>query len=831
MNFYKALTAITCGILLCGTVSAQSLTRVKGIVTDAITGDPVARASVMFTGTTTGVSTDKDGVYSLETRENVGHIEVSSLSYDAQTIPVKHGAFNTVDVKLEPSVMQMAVVAVRPGINPAHPILDSVMRYKYRNDPSLKESYQYTTYTKMDLSLANKTEFRNKRLQKNFGFVFEKLDTSAITGQVYLPVMITESTSEYYYRKNPRLEREVITASRISGIDDYNFAQFTGALHADVNVYDNYINLFGVNVPSPLCEHGRAFYEYTLIDRFDVDGRKTYFIYFEPKSLANPVFQGEIYIDEGDWALRSAKMRLAKGINVNWLRSLYVENVNGIVADGSTWFKKQDRIVADLSLSMADSSKLISVMGQREINYSDIKVNTEIPEEVVEKRNNMAVSTDVLKNDEQFWAGVRPYELTEREKDIYAMVDSVKNVPMFRTVYDVINTFVVGYKKAGPVEVGTIYKIFSFNKLEGARFQLGLRTNTDFSRTVRIGGYGAYGTTDREFKGGGDIEFMLGRQRYSKLTLHGSRDVVQLSAGRDLFATGNLFSSIFARGETEKLVMMDKFGIQHQQEWTPGFENTFAFDWRDLSPSEYVPFTRPDGTSMNDLRSSEIMLNTRLSKNEVIHNKPFKRVNISTKYPILNIGLAAGLKDVFDSDFEYYRTTLNVDYKFNLPPLGRSHLDITAGKIFGRVPYPLLKIHEGNATYFYDNSAFSCMNFYEFASDTWASLMYEHHFKGFFLGRIPLMKKLQWREVFIYKMLWGTLADKNDGSAPNHTAILNFPDGMTSVSKPYIETGAGIENIFRFIRVNAIWRLTHRDSHAGEEVDNFAINLSMYIDF
>ena len=139
-------------------------------------------------------------------------------------------------------------------------------------------------------------------------------------------------------------------------------------------------------------------------------------------------------------------------------------------------------------------------------------------------------------------------------------------------------------------------------------------------------------------------------------------------------------------------------------------------------------------------------------------------------------------------------------------------------------------MHEGNATYFYDKNAFSCMDFYEFASDTWASLIYEHNFKGFILGHIPLIKKLKWREVFIYKMLWGSLSDRNNGSM-DRGAILDFPAGMTSVSKPYIETGVGIENIFRIIRVNAVWRLTHRDNHAGRKVDNFAINVGMQLSF
>ena len=812
------------------TVQAQS-TRVRGIVTDASNGEPLPFVSVTFPGTAVGTSTDLEGHYNLEIRDTVTQLSAIFLSYETQTVTLTPGAFQTIDFKLVPIVNELDLVQVKPGPNPAHPILDSVSFYKFRNDPARKESYRYSAYTKMELDMANLDGFRNKRMQRNFGFVFEYLDTSAMTGRAYLPVMITESTSDYYYRKNPHLNREVVTASRISGVDDYNFAQFTGGLYVEVNLYDNYINIFEVNIPSPLCDHGRTFYNYYLIDSMDYDGRKTYHIRFHPRNLGSPVFDGEMNIDATDWALRSAKMRLAKGINVNWLRDLFIENTNELVEDGSTWFKKQDRIVADLSLTMADSSKMISFMAQRQIDYSDIRVNETIPDEIVKLRNNITLDNRVLKNEEDYWADVRPYELTEKEKGIYNMVDSVKNVPMFRNIYDLINTIAVGYQKTGPVEIGSLYSLYSFNDLEGGRVQLGIRTNKDFSEKIRLSGYGAYGFKDEEFKGGGSVEYLFNSQPFRKLTLSGKHDVLQLSASNNLLAHGNLLSSVFARGDTERLVMLNQAKIHYEQEWNPGLTNTLSMEWREMLPTKYVDFTRPDGTSLYHIRATEVTLGTRFSRDEIIHRKPFTKYHMGSEYPVFNIELSAGLKDVFQCDYEYYRTVFNMDFRFNIPPMGRSRLNATAGKIFGTVPYPLLKIHEGNATYFYMENAFSCMDFYEFASDTWASIFYEHHFRGFFLGRIPLMKKLQWREVFIFKALWGSISEKNDGSATGHRAILDFPTGMSSVSKPYLETGFGIENIFRIFRVDAVWRLTHRNNHAGQKVDNFAVNLSVHFDF
>ena len=240
---------------------------------------------------------------------------------------------------------------------------------------------------------------------------------------------------------------------------------------------------------------------------------------------------------------------------------------------------------------------------------------------------------------------------------------------------------------------------------------------------------------------------------------------------------------------------------------------------------------RPDGTPLSTISSTIVHLNTRLSKNEIIVRKPFDKYSLGSDYPILSIDLAAGIKGVFKNDYEFYRLVASINYSLQISPIGTSEFFLTGGKIFGKVPYPLLKLHEGNATYFYDSYAFSCMNYYEFASDAWFSFFYEHHFKGFFLGKIPLMKKLKWREVFVFKGLIGTLADKNNGNLENTDAILRFPAGLGAVSKPYFETGIGIENIFRLFRVDAIWRLTHRKGMPGQDIQNFAVNISVNLNF
>lgn len=818
-------------VLLGNTVFSQT-TRVRGRVTDARTGEVLPLVNVVFRGTTVGITTDFDGAYFLETRADVSELQASFVGYELSAVKINKGAFNAVDFSLVPLTFDLDEVKVVPGENPAHAILRHVIENKKRNNPYENSTYKCAIYTKMELDITNiKPGFKNKKLQQNFGFVFNYMDTSAVTGKAFLPVMISESFADYYYRKSPGLSREVVKASRISGIqEDATLAQFTGHLHVNINLYDNYVSVFDVKFASPLCDHGLMYYKYFLVDSVQKDGRKIYKIRFHPKGLSTPVLDGEVNIDSMTWALESAKVQMPKKLNVNWIRNLVFENQNALLND-SVWFPKRDKLFADFSIHPKDSSKIASFLGHRQVDYSDVVLNEAIPREILKMDNDVIMLPDVLKNDEQFWDTLRPDELSEREKQIYGMVDSIKNTPLYRNIYDIVNTVLFGYYDTKYIGIGPYHKLYSFNKLEGNRFQLGAKTTTDWSKKIQLFGHIAYSDKDNKIKGGGGVSYLFNELPTSMLTIAYKHDVLQLGAGPAAFTTGSFMGSVFSRGGNDRLSPVNQWDIRFEKEWVQGFTNTFSAQWRTIYPSPYVQFVSPDGDIYNSIHTTILGLNTRLSKNEVIVRKPFENFSLGSDYPIIGVDMSLGLKGISKNDYEFYRLELSVAHDFDIAPLGKSDFIVSGGKIFGKVPYPLLKLHEGNATYFYDRSAFSCMNFYEFASDMWASLSWEHHFRGFFLGKIPLLKKLKWREVFTFKALVGRLSDRNNGSLPDTKAVLFFPEGMSSVSKPYFETGVGIENIFRIFRVDAIWRLSHRQDVPGQNVQNFAVNFSIHLNF
>lgn len=817
--------------LFCGTVTAQT-TRVRGRVVDAATKKPLDAVSVVFPGTTVGALTDEKGLFAIEFRDTVSRVQAMCIGYETQTVPVKPRAFNTVEIKLTESGFDIEDVVILSGPNPAHPLLDSVNKYKYRNDPSRLERYSVSTYTKMELGLSNikKTEFKSKRMQKNFGFIFNHVDTSAMTGQAYLPMMISESRSKYYRSKSPEISREVVESSRISGFDDSQMvAQFTGQLYADVNFYDNYIDLFNIRFAGPLSQHGRMLYNYFLVDSMHIDGRKTYKIRFHPKGLATPVLDGEVNIDSATYALHSAHVHMPKGQNVNWIRHLIIDNENVMLND-TLWFRSNDRLSADFSVVMADSSKMSSFIGTREVHYSNLKMGELPPNDVMRMHGNIVAQDEVTHNDEAYWDSVRPYELSEKEKSIYRMVDSVQHAPLYRDIYAIINTVLGGHYNTKYIGIGPYFRLISFNKQEGFRAQIGGRTTKEFSPKVRLSGFVAYGTRDEAVKGGAAVELMFRKSLTRKMKFEYKHDMAQMGESNHALSGSNILGSVMSRGN-KRLSMIDEASAAYEHEWRHGFSNTLSVVAQNIHANPLVPLVWPDGTPADAVGNLAVRLGMRLSFHETILRQAFDKIYMRTDYPVIGLDVTAGIKGVIPGSYDYCSLSANVNYRLSMPPIGYSNISLQGGHIFGQVPYILLKLPEGNSTYFYDRFAFSCMNFYEFAADSWATLFYEHHFNGFLLGKIPLLKRMKMREVLVFKGIYGTLSDKNDGSMADTRAVMYFPPGMTSLSKPYMEMGFGIENIFRVARIDFIWRLTHRDASMYQDVQNFAVNLSVNLHF
>jgi hypothetical protein len=686
-----ALILAVSAIFSLSSVAVAQTTKVKGRVTDAKTGEPIPFASVFFKNTTIGVSSDLDGYYTMETRKPTdGILCAMIIGYDQQESPIVKGGFKEVNFALNEQVTNLNAIVVKPDDHYVRSILKNIDDNKYRNNPEERERYDCSIYSKMELDLTNANEqIKSKLLRKNFGFVFNYMDTSVISGQPYLPVMISESNSHFYHQKNPVVNKEVINASKISGIkDEYTLAQFTGNMNVKTNFYENYITIFGVQLPSPISSVGTVYYNYYLIDSTMTDGRKTYKIRYHPSKLvSSPVFDGEMSIDAKDFALKEIHAKLKKGSNVNWIRDLVIDVENERVASGnaeekksvgsledSVWFFKQDKVYADFSVTLRDSSKMISFLGRRQVDYLRPRFDAQLPDSVAKVNTSVIVNGDVLNNDESYWDKVRPYALTTKESNIYKMVDSIKNVPLYRNIYTVLNTVFNGYYNTKYVGFGPYFKVFSFNNLEGARFQMGARTTDGLSKKWRFMLYGAYGTKDQDFKGGGTVEYVINRQPTKKLTLSFKHDVLQLGKGIDAFTEGNILSSVLAKGNSQKLSPVNDFSLQYLHEWRTGFDNTFAIESRRIYSNRYVPMYTPDSTHVTSVAANQVHITARFSWNETVTRGVFDKQYMFTKFPIITVDLIGAVKGLSNNSYSYFRTEGKIEYNLRLPPIGVSNI-------------------------------------------------------------------------------------------------------------------------------------------------------------
>ena len=811
-------------LLLLSLAAAAQSTKVRGIVRDAESGEPIPFASVYFDGTVIGISTDLEGRYTLETRaEDITTLTAHLIGYEPETKAVNKGAFSEVDFLLKPDLRQLEAALVRPDDRYIRSILARLDQARRRHDPDRADVWRTRLYSKIELDATEAENLIESSFLKGpLGFVLDYRDTSAVTGKSYIPIMISETVSRKYHALEPAVDKEIIEASRISGLEQDNLLrQFTGSYLLETNFYRSQITVFNLDVPSPASAVGHAFYNYYLVDSLQVEGRKTYTLRFHPKKLVtSPVLDGEMNVDAEDFAIRSVHASLAAVSNVNWIRHINVDIESRRLEDGR-WFPAEERLFIDFSIATSDRSKITSFLGNRTLVYSNTAYGPFPEAEDLQGGDRVQVAPEPEK-EESWWADSRPIGLTQREEGIFHMTDRIKESSAYRWLYGLASMVTTGYVELPQLGIGfgPWASSITYNDMEGLRLQTGFRTTKEFSEKMRFKAAVAYGVRDKTFKGNASMELILGREKTRKLTLSARRDFEQLGRGSGMLSGKNVFNSLMAPGGFSKQSLMDELLASYEHEFTPNINTETAFRHRRIYGNDAVPLLKADDILDNSFSVNQLQWSGRFSWEERVNRGFFDKAYLFTRYPVITVDLIAGLKGLTTGDCGFFRSELTFDWKVPTTAIGFGRLHVNGGAILGSVPYPLLKLHEGNRTYFMDRSAFSCMDYYEFASDRWVTASYEHNLDGFLLGKIPLVKRLDLREVFTVRTAWGTISERN-----RENAVYQFLPGMGALEKPYVEAGVGIANIFRIFRIDGFWRLTHRKDR------NFAINFGMDLDF
>jgi len=821
---------VAIGLLLWSIPNFGQKTKVYGVITDKITKETIPFATISFKGTKTGTTSDIDGNYLLESYYSSDSIIVSFVGYAPKTIGIKKDQSQKVNIALATSekiLTEFVVEASKKDENPAHALIKKVIDNKKINNRVKLDAYEYEVYNKIEFDINNLDEkFMNRKVFQKFDFVFDMIDST--DEKPYLPIFIIESLSDYHYRRKPEEKKEIIKATKISGPENESISQYLGDMYQNINLYDNTMYIFGRQFISPTNNNMLLHYKLYLTDSGYIDNNWCYKLEFMPKRKSDLAFVGEMWVHDTTYAVKVFEASIAGDANINFINSYRIKQTFEQVED-EVWMMTLDETIADINPLENDKQK--GFYGRKTTSYKNFVINKPRDDEFY-NGTDILVLDSVQNKSSEFWDEQRHIKLTEKENKIYHMIDTVKNLPIVKTYIDVIQTLVTGYKVLGPIELGPYSSIYSYNPIEGHRFSAGIQTSNDFSTQIMFKGNVAYGLTDEEWKYNLGTKFFISKSKKPRrlVDIKYVNDVTQFD--RQLFEpySQNIISSFLRRNPYNKLINLEGLRVHYFHEWFEGFSNSISVSNYNIKAlGDVLTFSKTQGpvtSSVNSLYNSEITLGMRFAKDEKFVSGEFNRISLGSAKPIFELDASFGVKGVLNSGYDYQKVKFGVKDRVLLGYWGIFRYDLEIGKLWGTVPFPFLFIHNGNETWGYNNNDFNAMNIGEFMSDEYVSLSVAHYFGGVFLNRIPLLRKLKWRELITGKIVYGRLNDR-------HAQVLDLPSFSSSLSdKPYAEVSAGIENIFKVVRVDAIWRLTYLDNNAQDiSVLRFGIRAKLQFEF
>jgi hypothetical protein len=801
-------------------------TKVSGKIVDAVTREPLPFVNVLLKGTKAGAATDIEGLYTVSTPEKCDSLIISYIGYNRTVRAVKRGVAQEINIGLTQGI-NLNEVVVHPGENPAHRILRKIIAKKDNNNTERLTAYQYEVYNKIEFDLNNLSDkFKNRKAFQPFAFIFNNIDSSNTKEKPYLPVFMTESLSDYYFRKNPKTHDEIIKASKVTGVENASVSQFMGDMYQKINIYNNTIIVFGKNFISPISDNALLYYKFYLIDSMVIDGHKCYQLQFKPKHKQELAFTGNLWAADTSFAIKQIEMSIAPDANINFINATSVVQTYQMV--DSAWMVAKEKLVIDFNPYPVNQQKkgMMGIYGRKTSSYRDIKVNSPKEDSFYSLADNLKVNPDAFKKSKEYWIQNRHDSLSKNEKQIYHMVDTLQSLPEYHTWIDAIQLFATGYKTRGNFDYGPYFNAYSYNAIEGNRFRFGGRTSDKFSKWYELSGYVAFGDRDQKLKYSLGMRCFLSKKTRTLVGIYYKKDNEILGQSQTGFSSDNILSSIFRIIPLNNLTSVQQLYTYMERQWFQGFSTKLSFYNREMSPLAdfHYEFQKSPNSIINQpsITTTEVRLMTRFAFDEKFIDGTFTRSSLGTRYPILQAQYTLGVKDLFSGGYNYQKLILNLEDRIRINPIGYFDYVLEYGKIFGRVPYPLMTIHGGNETYIYDLYAYNSMNYYEFASDEYASASISHHFDGFFFNKIPLFRKLKWREVVGGKALIGRVSNKNND-------LLIFPTFLSTLNNgPYMEASAGIENIFKVFRVDAVWRLTYLNN---PNITPFSIKASLQFAF
>ena len=826
-------------------ISFDASAQIKGVVTDSLTNEPLMYITVQYEGKGVGAITNAEGEYQVETRKGWDELMFSAIGYITKRVKLTPDT-KVLNVQLAPADVMLSEVVVKPKKekysrknNPAVDFMRKVIANKKALKLEENDYYQYQKYEKMKMSINDVTpEKMEKGIYKKFSFFKDQVEVSPKTNKMILPISIKETASRTIYRKSPKSEKTIIEGMNSTGIEEFfNTGDMLGTIlndvFSDINIYDDDIRLLQRRFVSPIGRGAITFYKYYLMDTLMVDKQECVHLTFVPQNPQDFGFTGHLYVvKDSTYAVKRCTMNLPKRTGVNFVDNMDIVQEYEQLPDGN-WVLTDD----DMTVELVFVKGIQGLEVQRTTKYTDYKFD-EIEPRLFRLKGNVIKEANMLAKSDEYWAKVRQVPLTKKESNMDIFMNRIEQIPGFKYAIfgakALIENFVETGSKEHPskVDIGPINTMITSNYVNGTRFRLSAMTTGNLHPHWSFSGYGAYGTKDKKWFYSGQAAYSFNKREYvlwefpkHYLAFKYTYDVMSpmdkyLMTDKDNMFVGWKWTTV------DQMSYIRDATLTYELETNSGFSVMAMARHRNDQPAGVLQYWKNNGkvagqwdatnTLVHDMTTTELGVTLRYAPGETFVNTKQRRVPVSLDAPVFTLSHTAGVKGVLGGEYNFNLTELSLRKRIWFGSWGKLDVTARAGAQWNTVPFPLLNLPMANLSYItQNNESFNLIDNMEFLNDRYASLALSYDMNGKLFNRIPLIKRLKWRERFRIRGLWGTLTDKNNPYKSNNPDLFLFPmrNGLPTSyvmgKTPYVEASVGIYNIFKLIHIEYVRRLTY----------------------
>lgn len=818
-------------------IDAQTI---RGVVVDEETGDSIPHPGLQYKKDKVVVSGGSDGSFSIP-RLNDEYLTVSAVGYKTLQILIGPNTPARMRITLKPDTKRLKEVTVRGKKgkysrknNPAVELMKRVIAAKKRNDLENHDYYRYDKYQKLTLAVNDITPAEvEKEKGKNRQWLVNQIEFCPYNNKLILPLSVDETVTQHIYRKDPKKEKTIVLGQRATGVNDLiqtgeMLNTVLKDVFTDVDLYDDQIRLLQYPFTSPIGKDAIAFYRFYIVDTVYVDRDECYHLEFTPNNQQDFGFRGELWVlTDSTLHVKKCRLSLPRKSDVNFTDNLSVTQEFTKLPNGE-WVLTTDDMYVEMSV-VDFLTKAVVIRTTRMTDYAF----DPIPDKAFKGKAKVKYDPSSRMRGDDFWADNRTVELTGSERGMGTFIDNLTKTKGFKYLLFGMKVLIENYVETGGkthpslVDIGPINTMVSTNFIDGMRTRLSAQTTANLNPHLFVSGYYARGWDSRKNYYKGQMTYSFNKKEYMPwefpkrtLTFTSTYDVCSPSDKFMPTDKDNVFTS-FKWTDVDKMMFYNRqeLAFEYEQDW--GFKTTVRLKTEENEACGKLYFTplslydaETPAIEHGKIRTTEASIELRYAPGETYVNTKQRRLKINYDPPVFTLSHTVGVKGVLGGDYNYNFTEASVYKRFWLNSWGKLDVTLKGGIQWNKVPFPLLIMPAANLSYIVEDETFNMINNMEFLNDRYASLDVSWDLNGKIFNRIPLIKKLKWREWLGVKVLWGTLTDKNNPTLAANAGdplLMQFPEGsyVMDPHRPYIELIAGIHNIFKIFHVQFVHRLNY----------------------